>query len=112
MAAEKSFRELSVTEISEYPLPDMVIVDVREHEEWDDGHLANSVHVPLGELQDALHSHPVFQDKNRHLVMLCRSGNRSASAAQFLTDCGFENAYNLGGGIIAWAAAGLPIEMD
>ena len=109
-ADKKLFADLTVQQVNDDPFPGMMVIDVREQHEWDEGHVKDCVLIPMGELQDALYSDPRFEDTTRHLVMYCQSGNRSAQAAQFLAECGFENVYNLVGGIIAWTAADFPIE--
>ncbi|WP_197735469.1 rhodanese-like domain-containing protein [Rubrobacter xylanophilus] len=80
-----------------------VLVDVREDEEWLAGRIPGSTHVPLGELRARAGSLP----RERTLVVACRSGNRSALAAQALSAEGYE-VLNLEGGVRAWVEAGLP----
>lgn len=84
---------------------DVQIVDVREPEEWSDGHMPGAVHIPLGELPARVRE----LDPARPVVLVCRSGNRSGQATQFLLQRGFRDARNLVGGMIAWAEAGQPV---
>ena len=81
-----------------------VVLDVRETSEWDDGHAPGARHVPIGSLGGQLDSLP----RDRVLVVVCRSGHRSARATAVLRRSGFD-AVNLDGGMQAWAAAGLPV---
>lgn len=82
---------------------DVLLLDVREQHEWDAGHAPGAVHVPLGELrQDSLPT-------DRPVVAICRVGGRSAAAAEALAGVGYEVS-NATGGMLAWAAAGLPVE--
>jgi rhodanese-related sulfurtransferase len=81
-----------------------VAIDVREREEWDAGHLAGSVLIPLGELQARAAELP----RDRPLVIVCRTGARSGYAADALVAAGYD-ASNLAGGLFAWAAAALPL---
>lgn len=81
-----------------------VAVDVREPEEWAAGHVEGSLWIPLGELQARAGELP----RDRPLVIVCRSGSRSAYAADALVAAGWD-ASNLAGGLHAWAAAGLPL---
>jgi rhodanese-related sulfurtransferase len=81
-----------------------VLVDVREKSEWHAGHAPKAEHHPLG----GLHSSMACLPEDRTLVVVCRSGNRSARATKMLTRAGFD-AVNLTGGMTAWQAAGLPI---
>ena len=82
------------------------VVDVREPAEWALGHVPGSVHVPLGALPDRLDDLP-----DAELLVVCRSGNRSARAVAWLAHVGYD-ATNLAGGLLAWHAAGLPLEAD
>jgi phage shock protein E len=83
-----------------------LIVDVREPEEWAEARIPGAVHVPLGELASRVSELP----GDRPLIMQCRSGNRSRTAAKFLKENGFTDVVNLEGGIKDWADADLPLE--
>src|SRR5688500_6067549 len=80
------------------------VIDVREPEEWDAGHLAEATLMPLGELEQRRHE----LDPAAPVVVVCRSGRRSLVAADYLRRVGFEHARSLAGGMTAWAAAGQP----
>lgn len=82
-----------------------MLVDVREDDEWAAGHAPVAVHVPLGTLQQTELS------TDRCVLAICRSGNRSATAAAALLARGI-NARNVRGGMQAWQAAGLPITAE
>jgi rhodanese-related sulfurtransferase len=82
-----------------------IAVDVREAEEWLAGHMDGSVWIPLGELAARAGELP----RDRPLLIVCRTGSRSAYAADALVAAGYD-ARNLAGGLQQWAAAGLPIE--
>lgn len=84
-----------------------VVVDVRTSEEWAAGHLAAARHIPLGELSVRARE----LDPQRMFLFVCRSGSRSAVAAQALAPQGFTVA-NLGGGMKACARSGLPVVRD
>ena len=79
-------------------------VDVRWPNEWTAGHIDGSRHIRQDELDDRLGE----LDRERPIVTICRTGSRSAVAAQWLRDDGFQ-AENLDGGVEAWVAAGLPL---
>lgn len=81
-----------------------LVVDVREHHEWHAGHAEDAVHVPLTALAARLHELP----RDRSLVCVCRSGARSAAAADALHRAGFK-VWNLAGGMSAWSEKALPI---
>ncbi len=76
------------------------IVDVREVDEYRAGHIEGSILIPLGELPYRLHE----IDHRKDLIVVCRSGNRSAQACEILRTHGFSNAQTLTGGLTAWSA--------
>lgn len=80
------------------------LLDVREQDEWDAGHIDGSQHIPLGELGERLDEVP----RDRTVVAVCRTGSRSDRAARGLQQLGF-TAHNLDGGVTAWTRAGLPL---
>jgi rhodanese-related sulfurtransferase len=80
------------------------LLDVREDDEWQAGHIEGSLHIPLGELGDRLGELPA----GRRIVAVCRSGSRSAAAVRGLAQRGYD-AQNLDGGVTAWSRAGLPL---
>jgi rhodanese-related sulfurtransferase len=81
-----------------------VALDVREDDEWEAGHIAGSLHIPVGSLGARQAEIP-----DAPLVVVCRSGSRSASVTAALLRAGY-SAGNLAGGLEAWKAAGLPLE--
>jgi rhodanese-related sulfurtransferase len=83
------------------------LVDVREPYEHEAGRIAGSLHIEL----DRLPASADELERTRPIVFYCRSGSRSAMAAQAFSASGFE-AHNLDGGLEAWVGAGLPIEPD
>jgi rhodanese-related sulfurtransferase len=80
------------------------VLDVREQDEWDAGHIPGALHIPLGDLQARYTQ--IGQD--RPLYVICRSGRRSDQAAQALAGAGWD-ASNVSDGMIGWHAAGLPM---
>ncbi len=87
---------------------DAFILDVREPEEFKSGHLLNAKSIPLGKLKERIGEIERYRDKP--VIVVCRSGNRSATACALLGRDGFAQAYNLAGGVAAWQKAGLPLE--
>ncbi len=87
---------------------DALVLDVREQSEWADGHITRAKHIPLGQIKSKLGELEKFKDKP--IVVVCRSGNRSNTACGLLKKSGFQNLHNLAGGMIAWEQAGLPRE--
>jgi sulfur-carrier protein adenylyltransferase/sulfurtransferase len=86
-----------------------VIVDVREREEWDEGHLPGAVHVPRGHLESRIES--AAPDKSRPVLVYCASGNRSAFAAKTLEELGYDQVVSLAGGFTDWKRNGNPFEI-
>lgn len=86
---------------------DAVVVDVRETAEWSAGHIPNARHIALGQLAKHLSELDKFKDKP--VIVVCASGNRSGTAGSVLMKNGFQQVYNLAGGIHAWSDAGLPM---
>ena len=83
-----------------------MLIDVREDFEYRDGHAPGAKLIPLGKLSQQLPKLP----KDREILFICRSGNRSGVATNLARRPGFTKALNVRGGMIAWARAGLPIK--
>jgi rhodanese-related sulfurtransferase len=102
------FRRLDVIQARHALAGGAVLLDVREDHEWAAGHAPQAVHVPLRELPLRVHELP----EHRSVLVICRSGNRSAQAARTLTDAlGVRgvDVFNVEGGMVAWLGAGLPV---
>lgn len=84
---------------------DVVVLDVREDWEFASGHVPGAQWIPLGELAGRLDEVP----KDKTVVAVCRSGNRSGQATELLRQNGFQ-AHNMAGGMNAWQQAGYEIE--
>ena len=98
--------ELTAAEVAARAGEDQpLVLDVREDWEWEAGHIAESVHIPLGELGSRIGELP----GDRPIVVVCRSGSRSQMVADAMAEAGWDTA-NLAGGLLAWHAAGLPLE--
>jgi rhodanese-related sulfurtransferase len=79
-----------------------VLVDVRTAQEFKSGHIPGAKNVPLNQLSKQLKKVP----KNRTVVVVCQSGNRSRSACNLLINAGYEDVINLNGGTTRWRMAG------
>ena len=86
---------------------DAVVLDVRTSSEFESGHILNAEHVALADLQAQVGKLEKY--KARPVIMSCRAGQQSVSAANILKKAGFEKVYNLAGGIMAWQEASLPL---
>ena len=99
--------EIDVTEVTTQLGTGAVLLDVREPLEWEAGHVASAVHIPLGEL--GVRYTELTPDAA--LLVICRSGSRSADATRALRGAGYD-AHNVAGGMKAWVKAGQPIEPE
>ena len=84
-----------------------VVVDVREQDEWDEGHIPGAVHVPRGHLESRIER--LAPDTSRPVVVYCSAGNRSAFAAKTLAELGYEDVVSLAGGFTDWKRNGFPV---
>jgi rhodanese-related sulfurtransferase len=97
--------DITVTDLS--ALGDGVVIDVREPFEWEAGHAAGAVHIPLGDLAARIDDVP----REAPVYVICAAGGRSLQGAALLKRHGIE-AVNVTGGMTAWQQAGLPIVRD
>lgn len=91
-------RDHPVTDFKSVVTPTTNFVDVREPDEVAAGSLPGTVNIPLGDLPNRVGE----LDRTQPVVLLCRSGGRSTSAAEFLTAAGFDDVINLAGGMLAY----------
>jgi rhodanese-related sulfurtransferase len=86
---------------------DAVVVDVRPTADYAQGHIINSLNIPMNGFKNqmgVLHKH-----KDKPIVLACRSGAQSSAACRALRKEGFPEVYNLRGGVVAWQSANLPL---
>lgn len=84
-----------------------VVLDVREANEYQEGHIVNAIHIPQSALPKRINE--LEKHKNKPVIVGCRSGHRSGQACTVLKKQGFETVYNLSGGVMAWKNANLPL---
>jgi molybdopterin/thiamine biosynthesis adenylyltransferase/rhodanese-related sulfurtransferase len=89
---------------------DPLVLDVREQDEWDEGHLPGAVHIPRGNLESRIER--AEPDRTRPIVVYCAAGNRSAFAAKTLEELGYEDVVSLAGGFTDWKRNGFPVELS
>jgi rhodanese-related sulfurtransferase len=85
----------------------VLLVDVREPDEYAQGHAPGATLIPLGQLEQRLAE--LGSRKDRPIALICRSGSRSGKAQVLLEKAGFTKAVNVEGGMNAWTQAGLPV---
>jgi rhodanese-related sulfurtransferase len=86
---------------------ELMLLDVREHDEWAAGHIEDSVHIPMGELAARQDELPA----DAPIVAVCRTGRRSAAVTEALKRAGYD-AENLVGGVAEWNGVGLDLVDD
>jgi sulfur-carrier protein adenylyltransferase/sulfurtransferase len=85
------------------------LIDVRERDEWDEGHIPGAVHIPRGSLESRIER--AAPDRSRPVIVYCASGSRSAFAARTLQELGYERVSSLAGGFTDWKRNGFPTEL-
>ncbi|MDH4263849.1 MAG: rhodanese-like domain-containing protein [Spirochaetia bacterium] len=95
---------------------DILMLDVREPDEYDHIRIENSVLIPRGILENGHVGHNYQKEaqsledsKNKEVIVVCRSGVRSLHSAKFLKDKGFQNVKSMQYGVIGWAQNGYPV---
>ncbi|HUE99243.1 MAG TPA: rhodanese-like domain-containing protein [Anaerolineales bacterium] len=82
------------------------VLDVRTVEEWNEYHAPNTTLIPLDQLASRLNEIP----RDRQILVVCRSGNRSQQGRDILLEAGFEQVTSMTGGLNEWRASGYPVE--
>jgi rhodanese-related sulfurtransferase len=103
--------DLSVSEFSsKVTEAGIITLDVRTPGEFNEGHIegAQLIDFQSGNFENEI----ATLDKSKTYAVYCRSGNRSGQAVKVMSDAGFSNLYNLNGGVIDWANAGLPLVIN
>ena len=107
MSAIPEVPELDVAGAREQIEGGALLLDVREPEEWQAGHVPGALHIPMGEVTEARDRLPT----DRPILAICRSGGRSARVTAALVSWGFDAA-NVAGGMQAWAGSGFDVVTD
>ena len=107
---KQQVEEVDPAEVSEHLGNGVTLVDVRESEEWDRGHIPGAKHVPRGYLESRIEG--AQPDRDARIVLYCASGQRSALAAHTLEDMlGYTNVASMTGGITLWKDRGYKLEV-
>jgi molybdopterin/thiamine biosynthesis adenylyltransferase/rhodanese-related sulfurtransferase len=107
---KQQVEEVDPAAVSEHLGNGVVLVDVRESEEWDRGHIPGAVHVPRGYLESRIDA--AVADRDARVVLYCASGQRSALAAHTLSDLlGYSNVASMTGGITLWKDRGYKVDV-
>ncbi|HSL45955.1 MAG TPA: rhodanese-like domain-containing protein [Anaerolineales bacterium] len=97
---------ISVSEAYDMYQKGAFVLDVRTQEEWNEFHAPNTTFIPLDQLASRLNEVP----RDRQVVVVCRSGNRSQQGREILLNAGFEQVTSMTGGLNEWRASGYPVE--
>ena len=97
--------EVSVDEAAKLDPKEWFFLDVREPSEWEEAHITYATLIPLGDLTARLTEIP----KDKNIIVVCRSGNRSAVGRDLLLNSGFANVTSMAGGMNSWQAQGHPV---
>lgn len=106
---KSKIREVSVEEARSRGGKGAVLIDVREPDEWANGHVPGATYIPRGFLE--LRVEEKVPDKSQEVVLYCAGGVRSALGAKALQDLGYTNVSSMAGGFGKWKEAGLPIQV-
>lgn len=90
--------------------PDVMLIDVREPDEYAQGHLPGAISIPRGLLEFRISGEPALQHEDRTVILYCKTGGRAALAALVLRRMGFGRVVSVTGGYEGWVAVGLPVE--
>jgi rhodanese-related sulfurtransferase len=85
-----------------------LVLDIREGDEYASGHLPRARHIPLSQLSNRVGEIGKFKDKP--VIVTCKTGARAGAATRMLRQAGFNQVYQLRGGLAAWEQASLPVE--
>jgi sulfur-carrier protein adenylyltransferase/sulfurtransferase len=89
---------------------DFLLVDIREQDEWDEGHIPGAVHIPRGNLESRIER--AAPDQSQTVVLYCAVGNRSVFGTRTLEELGYTDVASLAGGFTDWKRNGYPVELN
>lgn len=105
-APKAGYQNVSVRDLQAAAEPNRIVLDVRQPDEYASGHVPAARLLPLAEVAARAAELP----KDAPIYVICHSGNRSKTASETLAKAGFKDVRNVQGGILAWQAAGFPVE--
>ena len=108
-AAKAKIQEIPLAEAEDAIRGADVLMDVREADEYAQGHLPGAIHISRGLLEFKLSSTPSMASRDLNIVLYCKTSGRAALAASVMHDMGYLNVKSIAGGFDAWAANGHPV---
>lgn len=109
-AAKQTVLEISIDKAPAVIALSDVLIDVREAEEFQTGHLPGAIHMSRGMLEFKLAANPQFQSRDLKIMLYCKTSGRAALCAQSLKEMGYSNVSSIAGGFDAWQAAGFHVD--
>ena len=109
LAAKKRIQEIALADADEAIRSADVLMDVRETDEYAQGHLPGAIHVPRGLLEFKLGSTPALVPRDLSVVVYCKTSGRAALAASVMQEMGYLNVKSIASGFDAWVADGRPV---
>lgn len=92
---DSQIKKVNSDEVRELLKEDAILLDVRSESEYNEGHIPNAILLNVSDVENKIKD--ISADYDQAIIVYCRSGNRSAKAAQTLIDMGYRNVYDLGG---------------
>ncbi|MDP3228430.1 MAG: rhodanese-like domain-containing protein [Acidovorax sp.] len=108
-AAKAHVREVAVEQAEEAIRAADVLIDVREADEYQAGHIPGAIHASRGVLEFKLSSTPELSARDLKVLLYCKTSGRAALAACAMRDMGYLHVESIAGGMDAWVAAGRPV---
>ncbi len=109
VAAKQVTREITV-QAAAIDLPDAdLVLDVREADEYNQGHIPGALHMSRGMLEFKLAANPAYASRDLKIVVYCKTSGRAALCAKSLQDMGYTQVRSIAGGMDAWVAEGMPV---
>jgi rhodanese-related sulfurtransferase len=110
LAAKQTVQEISIDNAPAAIAQGDVLIDVRESEEFQVGHLPGAIHMSRGMLEFKLAANPQLQSRDLKITLYCKTSGRAALCALSLKEMGYVNVRSIAGGFDAWQAAGFHVE--
>ena len=111
LAAKQFVLEIPIAEAPATIARSDVLIDVRESEEFQAGHLSGALHMSRGMLEFKLAANPQFQSRDLKITLYCKTSGRAALSALSFKEMGYVNVSSIAGGFDAWQAAGFHVEL-
>jgi rhodanese-related sulfurtransferase len=110
LAAKQTVLEIPIDKAPAVIAQNDVLIDVREAEEFQSGHLPGALHMSRGMLEFKLAANPQYQSRDLKITLYCKTSGRAALCAQSLKEMGYSHVSSIAGGFDAWQAAGFHVE--